>query len=46
MLTAPDQIGETADIDDFVHTGPTMLAGRFMRQFWHAIYQSRDLRPE
>jgi 5,5'-dehydrodivanillate O-demethylase len=51
MLTAspqavPAQADPASDIDDFVHTGPTALAGRFMRQFWHAIYQSRDLRPE
>ncbi len=34
------------DVEDYVHTGPGTLAGRFFRQFWLAIYQSRDLKPE
>ena len=36
----------TSDVDDFVHTGPGTLAGRFFRQFWLAICQSRDLERE
>ncbi len=36
----------TADVDDFVHTGPGTLAGKFFRQFWLAIFQSRDLDAE
>jgi 5,5'-dehydrodivanillate O-demethylase len=34
------------DVDDFVHTGPDTLVGRYLRRFWLAIYQSKDLRPE
>ena len=30
-------------IDDFVHTGPETLAGKFMRRFWHPVYRSEDL---
>ena len=29
--------------EDFVHTGPGTLAGRFMRRFWHPIYRSASL---
>ena len=35
-----------ADVNDFVHTGPGTLAGRYFRQFWLAIFQSADLKPE
>lgn len=34
------------DVENFTHTGPDTLAGKFFRQFWLAIYQSRDLLPE
>jgi 5,5'-dehydrodivanillate O-demethylase oxygenase subunit len=34
------------DVNDFAHTGPGTLAGKFFRQFWLAIFQSRDLGPE
>lgn len=37
---------QTADIDDFVHTGPGTLAGRYLRRFWLPVYQSEDLAPE
>jgi 5,5'-dehydrodivanillate O-demethylase len=30
-------------VDDFVHTGPETLAGKFMRRFWHPVYRSEDL---
>lgn len=28
---------------DFHHTGPTTLAGRYMRRFWQPIYHAEDL---
>ncbi len=31
------------DWDDFAHTGPGTLAGRYMRTFWHPVYRSQDL---
>jgi hypothetical protein len=34
-----------ADWNDFAHTGPGTLAGRFMRRFWHPVYLARDLKP-
>jgi 5,5'-dehydrodivanillate O-demethylase len=30
---------------DFVHTGPDMPAGRFMRTFWQPIYIANELAP-
>lgn len=30
---------------DFVHTGPTTLAGRYMRMFWQPVRRSQDLQP-
>jgi 5,5'-dehydrodivanillate O-demethylase len=35
--------GKTADYNDFVHTGPETLAGRYMRLFWQPVYRSKDL---
>lgn len=35
----------TADYQDFAHTGPDTLCGRYLRQFWHPIYRSADLAP-
>jgi 5,5'-dehydrodivanillate O-demethylase len=32
-----------ADYDDFEHTGPGTLMGRWMRLFWHPIFLSKDL---
>jgi 5,5'-dehydrodivanillate O-demethylase len=29
--------------DDFVHTGPGTLAGRYMRLFWQPVYRAKDL---
>lgn len=31
--------------DDFVHTGPGTLAGRYLRRFWQPLYCSHDLAP-
>src|SRR5438874_2267776 len=31
--------------DEFVHTGPDTLAGRFMRRFWQPVYVAADLKP-
>lgn len=31
------------DWTDFFRTGPTHLAGRFLRRFWHPIYRAQDL---
>ncbi len=28
------------DWNDFAHTGPGTLAGRYMRMFWHAVETS------
>lgn len=33
-----------ADID-FVHTGPSTLAGRYWRRFWHPVYVADRLKP-
>jgi 5,5'-dehydrodivanillate O-demethylase len=30
---------------DFVQTGAGMIAGRYMRLFWHPVYRAADLRP-
>ncbi len=29
--------------EDFVHTGPGTLAGRYLRRFWHPVCRSEDL---
>jgi len=29
--------------EDFVHTGPGTLAGRYMRMFWQPVYRAQDL---
>jgi len=34
----------TADIEDFVHTGPDTLAGRYLRRFWQPVALSADLK--
>lgn len=34
---------DQSNFRDFVHTGPGMPAGRFMRRFWQPIYVSKDL---
>ena len=31
--------------DDFVHTGPGTLAGRYLRSFWQPVARSEDLHP-
>ncbi len=31
--------------DDFIHTGPDTLAGRYLRTFWSPVYRSQDLAP-
>lgn len=31
--------------EDFVHTGPGTLAGRFLRRFWQPVYCSHELPP-
>ena len=36
---------DVADVEDFVHTGPDTLAGRYLRQFWQPVYLSADLKP-
>ena len=33
----------SGDRDDFVHTGPGTLAGRYLRRFWQPIYVSEEL---
>jgi 5,5'-dehydrodivanillate O-demethylase len=34
-----------ADCNDFEHTGPDTLAGRYLRTFWHPVYLSEQLQP-
>lgn len=34
-----------AEWQDFVHTGPGTLAGRYLRTFWQPVFRSTDLRP-
>jgi 5,5'-dehydrodivanillate O-demethylase oxygenase subunit len=36
-----DRTGE--QVDDFVHTGPGTLAGRYLRRYWQPIYVSEKL---
>ena len=31
--------------EDYVHTGPGTLAGRYLRMFWHPVCRSEDLAP-
>ncbi len=38
-----DRIAE--QVDDFVHTGPGTLAGRYLRRYWQPIYVSEKLAP-
>ena len=33
-----------ADYQDFDHTGPGTLAGRYLRLFWHPVYRAEDLK--
>ena len=33
------------DYNDFVHTGPGTLAGRFLRKYWQPVYRVKDLKP-
>ncbi len=33
------------DDEDFAHTGPGTLAGRYLRRFWQPIYLAADLPP-
>ena len=35
--------GKTAYIEDFAFTGPTALAGQYMRKFWQPVYVSNYL---
>jgi 5,5'-dehydrodivanillate O-demethylase oxygenase subunit len=43
---SPPTSGYTSDDwNDFVHTGPGTLAGRYMRLFWHPVARGEDLGP-
>jgi 5,5'-dehydrodivanillate O-demethylase len=33
----------TTEAQDFVHTGPGTVAGRYLRMFWQPVYRSEDL---
>jgi len=33
-----------ADYTDFAHTGPTTLAGRYLRRFWQPVWLGRELK--
>jgi 5,5'-dehydrodivanillate O-demethylase len=46
------RIGETngqhdgdGDWNDFVHTGPGTLAGRYLRMFWQPVHRAEDIAP-
>ncbi len=32
-----------ADHNDFVHTGPDTIAGKYLRRFWQPVFRSEDL---
>lgn len=34
-----------ADFNDFEHTGPDTLVGRYLRTFWHPVYIAEQLQP-
>lgn len=34
-----------ADWTDFAHTGPSTLAGRYLRTFWQPVFRTQDLPP-
>ncbi len=36
---------ERSYYDEFWHTKPGTLGGRYLRQFWHPVAQVRDLKP-
>jgi len=36
---------ETAQWQDFVHTGPGTLAGQYLRAFWQPVFRAEDLGP-
>ncbi|MGH7773184.1 MAG: Rieske 2Fe-2S domain-containing protein [Candidatus Binatia bacterium] len=38
-------MAETISYDEFVHTGPGTLAGRYLRMFWQPVYCSHELPP-
>src|SRR5919205_2983341 len=45
-VETPKTNGYTAaDYQDFDHTGPGTLAGRYLRLFWHPIFRAEDLLP-
>ncbi|HLH23018.1 MAG TPA: hypothetical protein VK066_10875, partial [Chloroflexota bacterium] len=35
----------TADYQDYAHTGPGTLAGRYLRRFWQPVAIAADLPP-
>lgn len=49
MLATPVREGGRAGTrqpyEDFQHTGPGTLAGRYMRLFWQPVFLSRKLEP-
>jgi 5,5'-dehydrodivanillate O-demethylase len=49
MTTSTDSNAELdrvdGRVDDFVHTGPGTLAGRYLRRYWQPIYASEKLKP-
>jgi 5,5'-dehydrodivanillate O-demethylase len=40
-----DERAAYGDAQDFAHTGPGTLAGRYLRTFWQPVSLSRDLAP-
>jgi 5,5'-dehydrodivanillate O-demethylase len=42
---APAASNEHEYYDEFSHTKPDTLGGKYLRQFWHPVAQVRDLQP-
>ena len=44
MATGETEVSSSTSVwEDYVHTGPGTLAGRYLRRFWHPVYRSLDL---
>lgn len=38
-------VSERVSLEDYAHTGPETLVGRYMRTFWHPLHVAADLAP-
>ncbi len=43
MIIQPSSTTPYEDYEDFDHTGPGTLMGRWLRLFWHPVFRSEDL---